>query len=91
MAYVENGIGHLETREWVAEFGTEFESSDRLSLSYTDTDEFLPQPFGIASGITLPIGGYDRRAWEPVSPSPNGARSRATCRRSTEPFTDDHQ
>ena len=58
MAYVENGTGHLETREWEAEFGTEFQSSDRLSLSYTDTYEFLPQPFRIASGVTVPVGGY---------------------------------
>jgi hypothetical protein len=56
--YVENGRGHLETRASTGEFAIEFQNSDRLSVDVTDSYEFLPRPFEIAPGITLPIGGY---------------------------------
>jgi len=56
--YVTNGAGHLETRESNGEFAIEFQNSDRLSVSLTDTYEFLPRPFAIAPDITLPVGGY---------------------------------
>jgi len=58
MAYVTNGSGHLETRESTGEFAIEFQNSDRLSVTLTDTYEFLPRLFAIAPGITLPTGGY---------------------------------
>jgi hypothetical protein len=57
--YVENGTGRLETREHEAEFGIDFQSADRLTTTYTATYEFLPRPFQIARGVTLPVGGYD--------------------------------
>ena len=56
--YIENGGGQLETREWTGEFAIDFHSSDRLSVTYGHTYEFLPQPFPIASGVTLPSGRY---------------------------------
>ena len=59
IAYVENTAGRLDTREHGAEFAVEFQNSDRFSLAYTGTYEFLPRPFEIASGIVLPVGGYD--------------------------------
>ena len=59
MNYIENGAGRLETRDWDTEGGIEFENSDRVSVSYNNIYEFLPQPFGIAPGVLLPIGGYD--------------------------------
>jgi uncharacterized protein DUF5916 len=58
MDYITNGAGHLETRESNGEVAIEFQNSDRLSVSFTDTYEFLPRPFDIAPGITLPVGGY---------------------------------
>jgi hypothetical protein len=57
--YVENGGGRLETREHQAEFGIDFQNADRMTASYTSTYEFLPRPFRIARGVTLPVGGYD--------------------------------
>jgi hypothetical protein len=57
--HIESGAGRLETRERSADFGVEFHSSDRLEVSYANNYEFLPQPFRIASGVTLPVGGYD--------------------------------
>jgi Domain of unknown function (DUF5916) len=59
MAYVENGARRLETRELDGEFAVEFQNSDRFSIGYGRTYEFLPRPFPIASGVTLPSKGYD--------------------------------
>jgi len=59
LAYIENGAGRLETREGKGEFAVEFHNSDRFTVGYGSTYEFLPQPFRIASGVTLPVGGYD--------------------------------
>jgi len=56
--YITNGRGHLETRESNGEFAIEFQNNDRLSVSVTDSYEFLPRPFEIAPDITLPIGAY---------------------------------
>jgi hypothetical protein len=56
--YVENNTGRLETREQEGEFAIELQNSDRFSVVYTNTYEFLPRPFGIASHITLPVAGY---------------------------------
>ena len=56
---IENNAGVLETREARAQFGIEFENTDRFSLGVTDTFEFLERPFSIAPGVTLPVGGYD--------------------------------
>ena len=57
--YVEDTRGRVETREARGEFGVEFQSSDRISVSYTGAYEFLPRPFRIAPDIVLPVGGYD--------------------------------
>jgi len=59
VASIENGAGRLETRDWDGEFAIEFQNSDRFNVGYSDTYELLPQPFPIASGITVPVGGYD--------------------------------
>ena len=58
LAYIEDGPGRLETRESHGEFGIEFENTDAVDVSYTDTYEFLKQPFPIAPGVTVPVGGY---------------------------------
>ena len=57
--HIENTVGVLETRESDARFGIEFENSDRFTLGYRRTYEFLPEPFEIAPGIVLPVRGYD--------------------------------
>jgi hypothetical protein len=59
LAYVENGAGRLETRDWDAEFAIEYQNGDRLFGGYSNTYEFLPVPFTIAPGVTLPVEGYD--------------------------------
>ena len=57
--YFENGAGRLETRDRDASFAIEFQNADRFDVTYTGNYEFLPSPFRIASGVTLPVGGYD--------------------------------
>jgi hypothetical protein len=67
VAYIENAAGRVDLRENNAEFAIEFQNTDRFSVAYTGTYEFLPRLFEIADGVTLPIGGYDynnvRVAW----------------------------
>jgi len=58
VAYVLNRAGSLETRENQGQFGIEFENSDTFNLTYSDTYEFLRQPFQIAPSVTIPVGGY---------------------------------
>jgi hypothetical protein len=54
--HIANGAGALESRERAAEFALEFQSSDRLSLNYTNSVEFLTPPFTIGP-LVLPAGG----------------------------------
>jgi hypothetical protein len=57
-AYIEDTGGRVDLREHGAEFAVEFQNSDRVSVGYTGTYEFLPGPFEIAREVTLPVGGY---------------------------------
>jgi uncharacterized protein DUF5916 len=58
LAYAEDGAGALETRDRDAEFAVEFQNGDRFRVNYNGTYEFLPAPFPIAPGVTVPAGGY---------------------------------
>ena len=50
---------HLETRQSIVAFQTEFESSDRLTFAATDNYELLVRPFTPpGSGFSIPTGGY---------------------------------
>ena len=50
---------HLETRQNIVAFQTEFESSDRLTFIATDNYELLVRPFvPPGSGFSIPVGGY---------------------------------
>ena len=57
--YITDRTGVLETRQTQGQFGIELENSDQFQLTYTRNYEFLEQPFPIAPGITIPVGGYD--------------------------------
>ena len=57
--YIETVAGVLETRTGQASFGTEFENSDRFSADVQSNYELLKQPFEIAPGVTIPVGGYN--------------------------------
>jgi hypothetical protein len=57
IAYIENGGGQLETRLLQAEFSTEFNSSDKVTMSYAANYELITRPVNIA-GVTIRPGGY---------------------------------
>jgi len=56
--YIENGSGRPESREITGAFGIEFHNSDVVTATGVSTYEFLPQPFRVGPGVTLPVGGY---------------------------------
>ena len=56
--YILNGAGQLETRISQARFQTSLENSDSVSADIQQSYELLSQPFEIAPGITIPVGGY---------------------------------
>ena len=58
LEYLENGAGVLETRVHVGKLGVEFENSDVFNVEATRDYEFLPQPFAVVTGVTIPAGGY---------------------------------
>jgi hypothetical protein len=58
LTYTENGAGRLETRIVDGEFAIEFQNSDRLVAGINDDYEFLRQPFAVAPGVAIPVGGY---------------------------------
>ncbi len=56
--HIENAAGRLELREGTTEAGIEFQDGGKLSAGTLSTYEYLPRPFPIATGITVPTGGY---------------------------------
>ena len=56
--YYETLAGVKETRDIEFNFQTEFQSSDRLQVTYLDRFERLTSPFQLAPGVTVPPGAY---------------------------------
>jgi hypothetical protein len=59
--YTTNGDGMLETRSRRATFKTELQNSDEFEFELEDGYEAFNEPFHIATGVTIPAGGYDLR------------------------------
>ncbi len=59
MNYYQTGTGRLESRDLTASFRSEFQTSDSLTISATQSYDFLEAPFAIAPRVRLPIGGYE--------------------------------
>jgi hypothetical protein len=57
--YIETFAGRVDTRDLSGEFGIEFQTSDQFRVTVANNYEFLPNPFPIATGVTLPVGGYE--------------------------------
>ena len=56
---VTNYRGDLESwRFFWAPVNVQFESGDRFEFNWVPWYEYLPEPFPISEGITLPVGGY---------------------------------
>ncbi len=52
-------VNHLETRQNIARFQTEFETSDRFLFTVTDNYELLVEPFTPpGADFAIPVGGY---------------------------------
>jgi hypothetical protein len=57
--YVTNNQNRLDTREQGVAFQTEFTNSDFATISFVDSFERLARPFNVATGIDIPVGGYN--------------------------------
>ena len=56
---LEADVNQLETRQRIVSFQTEFESSDRLTFTLTDSFERLVRPFTPpGADFSIPVGGY---------------------------------
>lgn len=56
--YYESLAGVKETRDIEFNFQTEFQSSERIQVTYLDKFERLTSPFTLARGVTVPPGAY---------------------------------
>jgi len=56
--YIENTQGRLESRNVDGELAIEYQNGDRPFVGYSRSYEFLPLPFPISPGVTLPSEGY---------------------------------
>lgn len=61
---IENTSGRRESGSVEGEFAFEFQNSDRWSFVRTESYEYLPRPFTIARGITLPVRSYAFVNWK---------------------------
>jgi hypothetical protein len=57
--HIDNTKGQLQNRNVDAEFDVQFQNSDQLSVAYAGRYEFVPTPFTIVPGVTIPVAGYD--------------------------------
>ena len=57
--YLTNNQNRLETREIVGRFNTELVNTDVVGITYTDTFDRPVRAFDVATGVRIPVGGYD--------------------------------
>jgi hypothetical protein len=58
--YFDNATtGRLETADARGVFAIDFQNSDNVKVTYDDWHERLVTPFAIATGVTVPVGGYN--------------------------------
>jgi hypothetical protein len=57
-SYITTGSGRLETRNATGNFRIEMQNGDNLNVDYDHNYELLEAPFRIATGVTIPVGGY---------------------------------
>ena len=63
---IANRQGRQESSSNEGEFALELQNSDRWSVVRTESYEFLPRPFAIATNVTLPVRGYSFVNWKTV-------------------------
>ena len=57
-SHIANHTGLVESKAAAGTFAIDLHNSDRLTAAVTRSDEFLPRPFAIGPGVTLPVAGY---------------------------------
>jgi hypothetical protein len=57
--YLTNNQDRLDTREIVGAFQTELVNTDVAGVMYTDTFDRPVRPFDVATGVRIPVGGYN--------------------------------
>ena len=57
--YIANSVGGLETRTQTGIFTIDLTDGGKLDFQFTRNYELLEEPFEVAEGVALPIGGYD--------------------------------
>ena len=50
--------GHVESEEYQGSFNAELNTGDFLNAEVTQSYEALVEPFEVARGVTVPVGGY---------------------------------
>ena len=55
---IENSRGRVESQDLSGQFGIEFQNGDRVNAQVNQSFEYLPLPFRVATGVTLPVRGY---------------------------------
>jgi hypothetical protein len=64
MDYIENAARTLvQNKELKSQLNFEFHNSDQYRVDYTTDYELLPEDFNIATGVTVPRGGYEYRSF----------------------------
>ena len=58
LEYFENGAGAVESRQQTGRFNIEFDNSDVLNVEANANYDLLVAPFSPATGVLVPVGGY---------------------------------
>ena len=58
LEYFENGAGAVESRQQTGRFNIEFDNSDVLNVEANANYDLLVTPFAPATGVLVPVGGY---------------------------------
>ena len=56
--HITSMTGSLQSEDFRSYLGTEFSNGDVLSVEVAQVFEQLATPFGVAKGVTVPVGGY---------------------------------
>ncbi len=57
-SHIGNHTGVMESTALLGAFAIDLHNSDRVTASVTRSEEFLPRPFTIGPGVTLPVAEY---------------------------------
>lgn len=56
--YITDNHNVLESRELQGLFRTDLHSGDAITIGFSRLFEFLPAPFLVSKGVSIPVGGY---------------------------------